>query len=160
MPKTLNKPFTSVMRSTLRVPTKSADNQTTQEVEAALDLVSAGIQRLQQVGMASQEPQEGLTAAFKGAKLVDIGARLNASYGALERLLAPIKSTIKVAALEEAVGRNDPKLIYRGVVYQANVTRITKTVMPAEKVRKFLGKQVFKVQEQREEVQVSFEVKE
>jgi hypothetical protein len=95
-----------------------------------------------------------------GKNLVDAAARMNKQYQVLEKLLDPMKSRIKVEALEANPGRNRPEITLTGNVYQAVVRKVVKTKIVAELVRQFMGPKIHKVQDKSQEITVSFGIKE
>ncbi len=118
--------------------------------ESATDLISQGLSMLEECAL------EGLS----GARYIDVTARLNTQAAAIEKIVKPLKDAIKSKALEDHAGSNQDLFVEKGVVYQANIKRVTKTVVIMEKVKEKLGRLLPQFQEQREEIQVSFSVKE
>lgn len=122
-----------------------------QRVFEAIETISLGLLELDNCGDLCE---------LGGKNLVDAAARMNKQYQVLEKLLDPMKSKIKVEALEANPGRNRPEITLTGNVYQAVVRRITKTLIVAELVKKFMGKNVHKVQDKKSILTVDFGIKE
>lgn len=123
--------------------------QNLSNIQEGIELVSNGLLLLDQ--------SRGTLEALGGKQAVDIAARLNASYGALERLLDPMKSHIKAEGLLD-MGNGDTSVI-RGGNHEAVVKRIVKTVLDTDKIKTYLSKQLGKFQTTRNETQVSFRPK-
>ena len=93
------------------------------------------------------------TSTLSGPMFIDLTARLNAQINALDHILDPMKEQLKAEALNGSP-------ILKGNNYQAEVRRIVKTVMDNDKIKAFLGKNLFKYQKERSETSLSFSVKE
>ena len=93
------------------------------------------------------------TDKLSGPVFIDLTARLNAQINALDHILDPMKEQLKAEALNGSP-------ILKGNNYQAEVRRIVKTVMDNDKIKAFLGKNLFKYQKERSETSLSFSVKE
>jgi hypothetical protein len=122
-----------------------------QKVFNAIETISLGLLELDNCGDLCE---------LGGKNLVDAAARMNKQYQVLEKLLDPMKSRIKVEALEANPGRNRPEITLTGNVYQAVVRKVVKTKIVAELVRQFMGPKIHKVQDKSQEITVSFGIKE
>lgn len=122
-----------------------------QKVFNAIETISLGLLELDNCGDLTE---------LGGKNLVDAAARMNKQYQVLEKLLDPMKSKIKVEALEANPGRNRPEITLTGNVYQAVVRKVVKTKIVAELVRQFMGPKIHKVQDKSQEITVSFGIKE
>lgn len=116
-----------------------------ERVEDALESISKSLSEMDNL-------VESLNPAHP--RVIDIAARINAQQNALKKILEPLKDSQKAESLR--VGEETIK----GVVYQAEVRRITKTVLDTTAVKLFLGKNVYKYQVDRDETNISYKVKE
>lgn len=143
MPKTAVKEVSRVQRSGISTSLVT-------RCEEALEAISLGISEIEECGI------EQLTSNA----YIDVIARLNAQSNGLTKLVEPHKARIKSRILQDNQGSNQDKFIDRGDKYQAVVCRISKRVLVMDKVKKFLGTKLAQFQETRDEVQLSFQVKE
>lgn len=88
-----------------------------------------------------------------GPKVVDITARLNAQYLALEKIVNPLKENIKAESFRN---KNDT---VRGEMYQARVLKIVRTLVDVAKIKQFFGSQFSQYERSNSEIEVSFETK-
>lgn len=123
----------------------SNDTQTVVNVSRGIDLISDGLLMIDQ--------SEGELLELGGPKAVDITARLNAQYSALERLVRPLKENIRIEAYR------DGSETVRGDVYQAGVRKIIKRILDKDKIKSFLGTSFPQFLKNNEEVEVSFHTK-
>lgn len=115
------------------------------KLEAAIEGISYSLTELEEI----RDKMDALT----GPKFVDLVARLNAQCNGLDKILSPMKDRIK----SEAVASGDT--VVKGNLYQAMISRVSKTVMDTGKVKEFLGKKLAQFQVQRDEIHISFDVK-
>ncbi len=122
-------------------------------LDEALSLVSAGVECLAD----NREVIEGLI----GPKQVDVAARLNAQYRALESLLEPLKDSLKVSALKSGdSGLAGPTgALIRGDNYQAIVRKVQKIVLNTQRIKDFLGKKLSQYQVKRDDLVITFDVR-
>lgn len=116
------------------------------EADRALENISLGLLQLDQI-------KDTLSVLTPGPKVIDITARMNAQYTALEKIVVPLKDTIKASALE-----GDQTI--RGIKYQATIQKIVKTILDGPAVKKYLGRDIFRFQKERSEKQLSFSIRE
>lgn len=124
-------------------------SKTRDEAEQGLSLISDGLEML-----------SGCEFSRGSALAVDVTARLNTQFLALEKILKPLKEEMKIEVLQTYPNSNQEKFVVKGTVYQANVIKIVKSYPKFQKIKEFFGKKWPQYQETREELQVSFGVKE
>lgn len=122
-----------------------ASTKPIRDIELAIGLISDGLTLIDQ--------NQDALSALDGSKSVDITARLNAQYGAIGKLITPLKERLKSRALSE---QTDTLM---GESYQASIKKVVKTVLDTEKIKKFFARRLPQFQTQREEVQIGFDVK-
>lgn len=118
-------------------------------LEAAIEGISYSLSQLEE----HIEDFEKLS----GPSFIDLAARLNAQYNALEKYLTPMKDQIKSQALSAS---QDDKITIKGKSYQAVINRIKKSCLDTARVREFLGRELQKFLVDRFETHISFQVKE
>lgn len=127
----------------------TAKSKTRAEAEEGLALISDGLELI-----SSCEFPRGASVT------VDVAARLNTQFLAMEKVLKPLKEGIKIEVLQLYPQSNQEKYTVKGTVYQANVNKIVKAYPLFQKIKDHFGKRWPQYQETREELQVSFGVKE
>lgn len=114
----------------------------------ALEHISNGLLLLEQI--------EGLDDII-GPKMVDVTARLNASYNKLEKYLTPLKDKIKADALSN--GLVDGESVIPGQASEAVVTKSFKTMLDGDAVKTWLGRKLPQFLKKVESTQVQFRVR-
>lgn len=114
----------------------------------ALEHISNGLLLLEQI--------EGLEDTV-GPKMVDVAARLNASYNKLEKYLTPLKDKLKADAL--ANGLVDGESVIPGQSSEAVVSQTMKQLMDSDAIKKFFGRNLPKYLKKVQQTQVQFRVR-
>jgi hypothetical protein len=128
------------------VPAKGATkNRPVIDAEEAIATISDGLLLLEQVDLEK----------IGGKSMVDIAARMNAQYLALEKMLKPMKERVKA----EAVTTNPTEYV-RGNIFKAVISRFKKNYPDFAAIKRFLGPKWSACQETRNETQLSFEPQE
>src|ERR1700748_3048478 len=96
------------------------------KIEEALDMVSNGLLYLEETDLAE----------LGGPRAVDIAARINAQYNALEKHLVPLKDRIKAETLEKSPRNNTGDYLAKGMKYQALIKKVVKTVLNTPEIKK------------------------
>lgn len=90
---------------------------------------------------------------FNEKDLVDLSAKVHATYSRLQKMDKEIVERCKAEMLQRDV------TILQGSFYQASLSRFTKQYLMTDKVKSFLGKNLPKFMDTREETQIKFGVK-
>lgn len=118
-------------------------------VQEAVGLISDGLDLMQKSDLSK----------LSGSRLIDLIARLDAQKKAIESVTDTYRRQIKAEILAENAGSNETRFIRKGTLYQANVCTFSKTYLLTDKIKEFLGNNLFRFQETREESQIEFTVK-
>lgn len=126
--------------------TSNKVSKTVSRATEGLELISNGLLLLESV-----EPE---LSQMVGPKIVDISARLNASYLKAEKILNPLKDRLKVEAISS--GLVDGEFPIPGETLEALVSKYSKTVLDGDKIKLFFGRTIGKYLKKTSITSVSF----